>query len=328
MKNTNKITIAITLFFLGWFSHQYIEYLNGDNYTKYIRLIRENSSEYNFTNPLLFIDNANATFTELDSLKAKIKIFKSETLARGEAEEVSVYFRDLVTTRWTGIDEDKLYDPASMQKVVLLVAYLRSVESDPSILNKKLYYSGSVDDENFYTAEHLIHKGGYYSVKDLIVDMIIKSGNDSTQALFDSVDKNELARIYGDLGFTIPVPNKPELISAKIYSRLFRVLYSSTYLDRNLSEEVLSLLSQTEFDLGLKALLPESIKVSHKFGERTIKNQNGEIEKQLHDCGIIYYPEHPYFLCVMSKGKDFNGLQKVISQISKITYDYWDSVEK
>jgi len=213
-----------------------------------------------------------------------------------------------------------------MQKVVLLIAYLRSAESKPSILDDKLYYYGDADQNSFYSVTHALIKGQTYPVRDLLSDMITKSGNDSTRVLFDNVDKNELVRVYDDLMFPMPEDSKPELISVKVYSRLFRVLYSSTFLDRDLSEGVLSLLSRTEFDDGLKAFLPKDTKIAHKFGEITVKRADGNLERQLHDCGIIYYPDHPYFLCVMTKGKEFSELEKIISEISKITYDYWSSV--
>ena len=64
-------------------------------------------------------------------------------------------------------------------------------------------------------------------------------------------------------------------------------------------------------------LLPKNIIVAHKFGE------SGELGKevQLHDCGIVYSPQHPYLICVMTKGKDFKNLENVIRSISKIAYE-------
>ena len=200
---------------------------------------------------------------------------------------------------------------------------MREANDEPSLLQESLFYTGDTDKDGFFKIEHALIKNRYYPVKDLITDMIVKSGNDSTAVLFNRVDKNRLAQIYDDLGFSFPEESKPELISAKIYSRLFRVLYSSKYLDRDLSEEVLKLLSEVEFKNALNLGVPDNIKIAHKFGERTTTLPNGVVERQLHDCGIIYYPDHPYFLCVMTKGNDFTKLEKIIAEVSSVAYTHW-----
>ena len=63
--------------------------------------------------------------------------------------------------------------------------------------------------------------------------------------------------------------------------------------------------------------------MAHKFGENTdIDLTTGtQVDKELHDCGIVYVPQKPYLLCVMTRGQDFNSLTNVISSISKIVYN-------
>lgn len=70
----------------------------------------------------------------------------------------------------------------------------------------------------------------------------------------------------------------------------------------------------------MRKTIPSDVKVAHKFGERYY----GDI-KQLHDCGVIYYPENPYLLCVMTIGKDFEDLAEVISHVSDVVYREVDS---
>lgn len=76
-------------------------------------------------------------------------------------------------------------------------------------------------------------------------------------------------------------------------------------------------MSQTEFKEGLNRGLPAEITVAHKFGERDLGQQ-----KELHDCGIVYYPNQPYLLCVMTKGADFDDLSETIGEISKLVYNF------
>jgi beta-lactamase class A len=86
-----------------------------------------------------------------------------------------------------------------------------------------------------------------------------------------------------------------------------------------MSEKALKLLTQTKYKDALYAGVPQHIEVAHKFGERQFLPSQ---EKQLHDCGIVYHPQNPYLLCIMSRGQDFKKLSNIIKNISKATYDH------
>jgi hypothetical protein len=56
--------------------------------------------------------------------------------------------------------------------------------------------------------------------------------------------------------------------------------------------------------------------VAHKFGEMSAPD--GTV--QLNDCGIVYKPDQPYLICVMTKGTNYDSLVTVISHISNMVY--------
>ena len=97
-------------------------------------------------------------------------------------------------------------------------------------------------------------------------------------------------------------------------------MFNASYLSRESSERGLAYLAHSDFQNGLVAGVPQGITVAHKFGERV--SANGA--KQLHDCGIVYYPTRPYLLCVMTRGDDFSKLTEVIQSVSRIVYQSVD----
>jgi hypothetical protein len=116
-----------------------------------------------------------------------------------------------------------------------------------------------------------------------------------------------------------------EFLSVQTYESFFRILYNASYLSRNASNWALDILSKSEFETGLIAGVPQTIKVSHKFGEKS-DARDGTV--QLHDCGIVYYPNKPYLLCVMTKGPNIQLLDNVIAEISRITFSEVDHQSK
>jgi beta-lactamase class A len=138
----------------------------------------------------------------------------------------------------------------------------------------------------------------------------------------ENIDTQKIYQVYKDLGVDITeAESNPSgnILSVKNYAAFFRILYNASYLNTDMSEKALKLLSQIKFTKGLKAGIPSDVNISHKFGERQYLSTG---EKQLHDCGIVYHPTKPYLICVMTRGNDFAAQTNMIKKVSASVYNY------
>lgn len=282
-------------------------------------------SGYGLISPILACEIGDKdTFTELKPIKDAIKQSVDRLIGSAAVADISVYFRLMNTGRWTGINEDKFYAPASLLKVLAMVGYFKTAESEPSILEKILVYDGAKYSREINQNSYLIN-GKSYTVSELIDIMIKKSSNGALYLLLDNAIPT-VAEAIKSLHSDLNLPAEPNLnsekdfISPRTYSMIFRVLYGGTYLDRNMSEKALSILTETEFNNGLVANLAKDIKVAHKFGAASIPEGNTKVQ-ELHDCGIVYFPKHPYLLCAMTKGSDPQILAKSVADVSLRVYE-------
>ncbi len=301
---------------LGWYGRLYY----ASTLPSKLIEVRANSPEYHFINPLLFVDSSREA-PEYNSLQSLLNDFVSTSKKNGDVSSLSVYFRDLNSGKWTGVNQDTLYAPSSMLKVAVMIGYLKQSENDSSVLLKKIPYTSAVDPGQNYKPEHSLASGDY-PARDLIEAMIIDSDNSALLSLYDN-NRQGFIDVLKSLNITPPPSiDTTDFMSPRTYSSLFRILFSATYLSPDVSEQTLQLLSLTNWKKGLVAGVPDTVAVSHKFGEHTSILVDGQVQsRELHDCGIIYYPQHPYFLCVMTRGQDFTKLESVISNISRLTYD-------
>lgn len=276
-------------------------------------------NDYKFTNPLLDCGDINSMSNqETTEMKNKVDSFIKSQTAEKKINSAAIYFRDLNNGPSFGINEKEKFYPASLLKVPLLIAYYKGAESDPGILDKEIVYqSGGEDAYQYFPPAKKLEAGGRYTVGDLLENMIIYSDNAALSILNQMITQKKFEETYLRLGIEQPLDNE-YAISVKTYASFFRILFNATYLDREYSEKALDLLSRTTFDKGLRAGVPSGIIVSHKFGEKSRSDSN---EKQLHDCGIIYYPQKPYLLCIMVKGNDFSKNSDFIKNISTAIYN-------
>lgn len=339
MQNRTKLVLIIVLTFivgvvLG-FGAEFVYQKNQKNQLAdnvVIKPIREHDSSYKFIDPLLayIIPQADKE-TQLNLLKSKISSVINKQKADGLIKDASVFFYDMNRGRWIGVNEGAQYKPASMLKVVIMVSYFKKTETEKDLLKKELIYDQRIDkvvksDDFFSNSVLQINKG--YAIEDLINKMIIDSDNGAELLLLDNIDPTSLSALYNALNIPTPESSKGDfVISPRAYSLFFRILYNATYLDKATSEKALKILSQTTFNDGLVAGLPEGVIVSHKFGQ-VVLHENSKInELELHDCGIIYYPSYPYFLCVMTKGKDNDKLKSFIKNISLTVYEEYQNLK-
>jgi beta-lactamase class A len=158
--------------------------------------------------------------------------------------------------------------------------------------------------------------GDQYSVEDLIYRMIVSSDNNAMILLVNNLPLPLQDKVFTDLGITIPgVRGTEDYMSVVDNASFFRILYNASYLEKSTSQKALELLTKSGFSDGIRRGIPKGITVANKFGERLF---NGK--QQLHDCGIVYFKNNPYLLCVMSRGTNFNKLASSIRQISRVVY--------
>jgi beta-lactamase class A len=323
--STEKILVGFVMFIIGILTtYTVLKMLTPITLTS---AKRADDSAYTFINPLLSCDiSENKEFTEYKPLEEEIQaaIQKQDS---NKVTSVSVYFREFKEGKWFSINPEELYSPASLLKVPVMIAYFKQAELTPEILNQELTYTGknAISNEIEYYRSPNDIKPGTYTVFKLIESMIKYSDNIATNLLYQAMDIKSLVEVMSDIGIRIPQDKAnlatTDFLTVKSYSYLFRLLYNSTYLSRSMSEKALRLLSYNDFPQGIYGGVPDTMVVAQKFGERTIQDNSSKIlSRELHDCGIIYYPNHPYLLCIMTKGQDFDALSLTIQSISKIIY--------
>lgn len=285
------------------------------------QVLRENSPNYKLINPLLLVKpNEDREAPEYKILESLVTDYIRTRENSSEVHDISFYFRDLNSGKWTGVNDDIKYAPGSMLKVAVMLGYLKQAELNPAILEEKYYYNPQTDEGQYFKPPTML-ANGTHTVTELIKNMIAESDNTATLTLLGK-HEDAVLEVYKDLQLPVPQDNV-DFMSVKNYSVLLRVLYNSTYLSRTLSEQSLTLMTLTTFNDGLSAGVPAGTVVAHKFGEHTNLVPGAEPVRELHDCGIVYPKiRGPYLLCIMTRGTSFDPLKKAISDLSKLVYDH------
>jgi beta-lactamase class A len=245
----------------------------------------------------------------------------------GEVQGTAVYFRDLKHGPTFGINESANFSPASLLKLPLAIVYLRAAESEPALLSNIIEYDGtSTVTGQSVQPEQTAQVGKPYTIEELLELMLVYSDNASYEILEQFVlefpERRTLRRdTFQELGLIDPQSRSEETITVRGYASIFTMLHNASYLNLAFSEKILGWLATSYYDRGLVAGVPEGTTVASKFGERLYDDGT----KQLHDCGIVYYPGNPYLLCVMSQGTDWDALAETIATISRMVYDEVDS---
>lgn len=282
------------------------------------------SGGYTYINPLIecevgMIGTDTGDFSELET---NLNDYITEQTAAGDVRDVAVYYRDLNNGPWFGINENSDFSPASLLKIPVLMAFFKQADTEPQLLATQVTYDHDVTSLPMRYSQSAIEKGKTYSITNLLERMIESSDNTALSLLEEHISMDAIKKVTIELGMTTPQNMSAEdFMSVKEYSSLFRVLYNASYLNREYSDQALRMLAKSEFKQGIVAGVPASVVVSHKYGEREVSDG----VDQLHDCGIVYYPEHPYLICIMTRGTNLTKQTAILKTLSHRTYEEVDS---
>lgn len=300
----------------GFFIEPIFRTLNSNDTSHQVRL-----GEGRYTNPLLECEVAAGSIdAEKQNFEHEMESFVNGVERGNGVTAVAVYFRDLNNGPAFGIHSNEPFVPASLLKVPVMMSYLKYADQNPEILRERIVFTESLETQDInqlIPPEEHLEVGKSYTVDELITKMITYSDNQSLLLLSSKLPTENQIYLFQLLGVDPGVISDPSSsLTVRQYSAFFRIMFNASWLSQEMSEKALTLLANTKFKEGLSKGVPSEIPLAHKFGERLLADG----KQHMHDCGIIYYPHHPYLLCVMTRGTDIPNLEKAIGDVSAFVY--------
>ena len=257
--------------------------------------------------------------TNFEPLKQGIQSYLQE-----QDISASVYVENLRNGVSMGINEDYGYFPASLNKLPIAILIMQKVEDGKLSLDSMLSIEDNDKTDSYGTL--YLTKEKQLPVRVLLEKMLKESDNTAFNVLFDHVDRSVLARLldYYNLKENVEYPFKrleyesgTNLVTPILMYNIFSSLYLSTVLYAKDAEYILSLLSDTDFDIRRIANLPESVTIAHKFGEYYLDDN-----KLFHDCGLMYVGQSRIFYCIMIKNVEVENAKESIRYLVSYIYNY------
>ncbi len=241
---------------------------------------------------------------KMDEIKAKVEDFISK-----QNGKYGVYFIDLATGEWFGVNDRDSYIAASTSKLpmnVMLYTKIESGEVDPDATLKYL-------KEDFEPGTGIIQNqpfGTEYTVRETARLSIVYSDNCGINMIIRILGIENICQYILDLGGDIyyddghrTSPHDLGLVAQELY-RL--------YLNNpDLYGQLINDLENTVFNDRIAGLMPEGVKVAHKIGTQ-VRTSN--------DVGIVF-ASHPFVLAVMTDNVDVGTATNKIAELSKLIYD-------
>lgn len=227
---------------------------------------------------------------------------------------IGVYFDYIPTGNSIGLNEKIPFVYASLLKVPLIMAIYKKTEANQLSLSDTIVMTEEDMDPDFGT----LWKNGpgtEYTIKELIDFSLIDSDDTAYNLLKKKVSLEEFANVFEYLDVRLEVVNEDPAVSAKNYTSILRSLYFSSFLSLEHSQEILNILSKSAYKDGIRKYIPATIPIANKMGIKAPIDV-------LSDCGIIYHPNRPYFLCIMVQIKDDQKVEDTISEISRKIYQF------
>lgn len=256
------------------------------------RILRDNHSDFIFN----FLDLRTKLHAKLDALN----------------NDFALYFEYLPTGISININSTNDFYAASLFKLPVVMAYFKHKERVNSTEDIKVKLTAEMLDNRY---GELWKKGvGYEIGMDEAAKLALtKSDNTAAEALAPIITQPDFDDVYQGLDININIASQGAILNVRNYSSILKALYFASVLTRDDSQKILSYLSMTDFNDKLVAGIPNGVTVAHKIGVIDPDSYR--------DCGIVYVPNRPYILCMISHGTEKQAQQRM-KEVSRMVYDY------
>lgn len=273
----------------------------------------------------------------LSPLREKIRPLIADHIARSEWPDnsrIGVYVEDLNTGAWLGLDERERFLPFSLLKVPAVMAAMKRVDRREWTLDQSMTLTeGDIDTRPGVPQWTPLAAGQRMTFQNVLEKMLVESDNTPYFLLTRHLTDDEIDSVYHHLGID---PDEGSdfrrMVTPRKFATLFRALYYSTYLSRSSSQYLLSLMNRAIHVYAIRAAIPPEIAVAHKIGiyfpssvvssPATVSSSSVPIH--MHDAGIVYYPDRPFMIAVMTAGMKQANATSAIRDIAAAVYEHYE----
>ena len=232
-----------------------------------------------------------------------------DAISRPYEGTVGVSIQDLATGETLSIRGEEKFPSASLIEVSVLVALLDEVRRGTLRLDDPIAMIARDQVGGSGVLQHL-HSGLGLTVGDAARLMIIISDNTATNLLLDKVPMRTVWAKMDSRGLPATRIHSKTFLRATSVAmdssvrygvgvttpdetvRLFALLHQGRAVSPAMDSLALAILRGNQDDDKLVRWLPDGAVVAHK---------SGDVDQSRNDCGILYGPDAPVALCVMTR---------------------------
>lgn len=283
------------------------------------------SETYPYIAKRLFTQHPNDTLINFTNLRSSLKSYVDQS-----PEKIGLYFEYLPTGVSITIGGGTEFYCASLVKLPVVMRTYAFIEQGKLSLDDVLTVEQKQIDRNFGS----LWKRGpgiKLTIRELIKFILDDSDNTAFNVLYEKVNVQLLQDqpsgnhasddVYDFLDIPRAAQGITPMITPKNYTSILKSLFFSAYLSYRDSNEVLKIMTQPHAKNWMRAAIRSDIPVADKIGVYDVEPKNLQV---FADCGIIYYPERAYTLCVMVNSPDAQASIGHIQDISRQVFTFID----
>lgn len=235
-------------------------------------------------------------------------------LVRDEPAIYGIAVKHLVTGQRADVNGDRIFEAASLYKLAVMVElYAQNAE-------------GAIDLDEAFPAWTIV---GYdatgaaiygeptsYSAREALVDMITLSENEAAYFLLFRLGPGRVNQRMAALGLPNTTVDWDTTTTPNEILDLLELMATGQLVSREASAEMIAVLLDQRINDRIPLGLPPGIPVAHK---------TGNLPGMAHDAGIIYAPDGPFILVIMTDELwDLDRGYTVIHELTRAVYRYFE----
>ena len=253
-----------------------------------------------------------------------------------ETGNFALAFKNLDDGKEILINENEIFHAASTIKTPVMIEFYKQLHQGTlsledtlqiknefkSIVDGTMYKLSEFDDSDKNTYNKL---GQYYSINNLIYEMITISSNFATNILIDYIGANNVTKSMKEIGaLNIDILRGVEDIkafelglnnttSAKDLLIIYEKLAKGKIINNKSSAIMIDILKDQKYDDIIPKYLPKDIEIA---------NKTGMITGVHHDSGIVFLKDgKKYIIIILSKNmSDMESGTEMMAKISELIY--------